>query len=109
MEDKLEQKLEEKMTYKHYDLKRKIHAEFEDLKEDINAPARAPECPICFEELRPPMQIIQCLKGHKLCKPCSNKPDILGCPDGCKAGFMGRDFGMEAFIFKQFQTRFVGG
>ena len=107
IEQTMEKKLEENLNNKHNDLKRKIHDEFEDLKEDIKAPARAPECPICFEELRPPMQIIQCLRGHKLCEPCSLKPEIPCCPDGCKAGFMGRDFGMEAFILKQFQTRFV--
>ena len=88
-------------------LDQKINSKFEDLKEDIKAPARAPECPICFEELRPPMQIIQCLKGHKLCEPCSLKPEIANCQDGCKAGFMGRDLGMEAFLLHQFNTRSV--
>ena len=53
------------------------------------------------------MKIIQCLKGHKLCEPCSQKPEIANCPDGCKAGFMGRDLGMEAFLLNQFNTRSV--
>ena len=97
----LEQRLKENLNQ----LEQKIDLKFEDLKEDIKAPARAPECPICFEELRPPVKIIQCLKGHKLCEPCSIKPEIQGCPGGCKAGFMGRDYGMEAFLLEQFRIR----
>ena len=115
MEQKLEQKLENYVEKKlKHSLKeelnkldQKINLKFEDLKEDIKAPARAPECPICFEELKPPMKIIQCLKGHKLCEPCSQKPDIVSCPGACKSAFMGRDFGMEAFLLEQFQTRWV--
>ena len=61
-------------------------------------PIKIPECPICFEELRPPLRIVQCLKGHKICEPCSEKEEVKGCPDGCRAGLMGRDHGMEAFV-----------
>jgi len=64
----------------------------------IKEPVKIPECPVCFEELRPPLQIISCLRGHKLCKRCSEKEEVRGCPDNCKAGFMGRDLGMEAFV-----------
>ena len=81
-----------------------INQKFEYLKEDMKAPARAPECPICFEELKPPMK---CLKGHKLCEPCSQKPGIISCPGACKSAFMGRDFGMEAFLLEQFQISWV--
>ena len=38
-----------------------------------------------------------CLQGHKICEPCSEEEAVLSCPS-CKKGFMGRDFGMEAFI-----------
>ena len=61
-------------------------------------PIAIPECPICLEELRPPLRIVQCLKGHKICEPCSEKEEVKGCPDGCRAGLMGRDHGMEAFV-----------
>ena len=104
---KLEQKLKQNLNDELNKLDQKINLKFEDLKEDIKAPARAPECPICFEELKPPMHIIQCLKGHKLCEPCSQKPDIVSCPGACKSAFMGRDFGMEAFLLEQFQIRWV--
>jgi len=61
-------------------------------------PIKIPECPVCFEELRPPLRIVQCLKGHKICEPCSEKEEVVSCPTNCKAGFMGRDHGMEAFV-----------
>ena len=55
-------------------------------------------CSICLEELRPPLRIVQYLKGHKLCEPCSLKEEVVSCPLNCRAGFMGRDLGMEAFV-----------
>ena len=103
LKEELKQSLNEELNQ----LDQKINHKFEDLKEDIKAPARAPECPICFEELKPPMHIIQCQKGHKLCEPCSQKPDIISCPGACKSAFLGRDFGMEAFLLEQFQIRWV--
>ena len=46
-------------------------------------PLKIPECPICSEE-------------PSACKPYSSQDEVKGCPDGCKAGLMGRDHGMEA-------------
>ena len=37
------------------------------------------------------------MKGHKICEPCSEKGAVVSCPT-CKTAFMGRDFGMEAFV-----------
>jgi len=56
-----------------------------------------PECPVCFLQLKPPKKIVQCLKGHKICETCSEKEAVVSCPT-CKTAFMGRDFGMEAFV-----------
>jgi len=56
-----------------------------------------PECPVCFLQLKPPRKIVQCLKGHKICEACSEKEAVVSCPT-CKTAFMGRDFGMEAFV-----------
>ena len=25
-----------------------------------------PECPVCFEELKPPLKVVQCEAGHKV-------------------------------------------
>ena len=56
-----------------------------------------PECPICLHQMAPPTKIVHCIKGHKLCETCSKKETVKSCPS-CKTAFMGRDFGMEAFI-----------
>ena len=56
-----------------------------------------PECPICLHRMAPPTKIVHCIKGHKLCETCSGKETVKSCPT-CKTAFMGRDFGMEAFI-----------
>jgi len=56
-----------------------------------------PECPICLHQMVPPTKIVHCIKGHKLCETCSKKEAVKSCPS-CKTAFMGRDFGMEAFI-----------
>ena len=31
------------------------------------------ECPICFEEMKPPMRIWQCMDGHAICAGCRSK------------------------------------
>ena len=41
---------------------------------------------------------MQCIKGHKVCEPCSEREEeVKACPS-CRADFMGRDHGMEAFV-----------
>jgi len=57
----------------------------------------SPECPICFEDLKPPTKILQCQLGHLICQNCRNKPEVLICPT-CKREFMGRAFGMEEYM-----------
>jgi len=56
-----------------------------------------PECPVCFQHLTSPKKIVQCLKGHKICEACSENEAVESCPT-CKTAFIGRDYGMEAFI-----------
>jgi len=56
-----------------------------------------PECPVCFEEMKPPVRIIQCKSGHLICKDCQSKPEVVCCPS-CKQQFTGRAFGMENYL-----------
>jgi len=63
----------------------------------------APECPVCFDELKPPLKVVQCVAGHKICEPCSESSWCASqakpvCPGGCGAKLIGRDHGMEAFL-----------
>eukprot|EP00092_Neocalanus_flemingeri_P040507 GFUD01044112.1.p1 GENE.GFUD01044112.1~~GFUD01044112.1.p1 ORF type:complete len:166 (+),score=67.16 GFUD01044112.1:103-600(+) len=52
------------------------------------------ECPVCLEEMRPPVRIHQCVDGHLLCGLCRENPAILICPI-CRGKIMGRAVGME--------------
>jgi len=56
-----------------------------------------PECPICFEDMKPPMRIVQCKSGHLICLQCGDRPEVLSCPT-CKKEFTGRAIGMENYL-----------
>eukprot|EP00092_Neocalanus_flemingeri_P025014 GFUD01027126.1.p1 GENE.GFUD01027126.1~~GFUD01027126.1.p1 ORF type:complete len:278 (-),score=48.35 GFUD01027126.1:72-905(-) len=56
-----------------------------------------PECPICFEEMKPPTRIIQCRSGHLVCQKCKERPQVVICPT-CKQEFTGRAIGMENYL-----------
>jgi len=57
-----------------------------------------PECPICFDEMKPPTRIAQCMSGHLICLKCRERPEISSCPT-CKKQFTGeRAIGMENFL-----------
>ena len=83
-----------------------LKSDMEELKTEIKeikqrmtgGPIKMPECVICLEELVPPLRIVQCFKGHKLCEPCSEREEVVSCPLNCRTGFMGKDLGMEAFV-----------
>ena len=51
------------------------------LLEPAPAPAPAPAppcpaCPVCFEVLKPPVRILQCINGHLVCERCRAQPQI---------------------------------
>ena len=50
------------------------------------------ECPICFEEMRPPTRIWQCVDGHAICEACRNRLDT--CPS-CSRAIEGRNIALE--------------
>ena len=53
-----------------------------------------PECPICFEEMRPHLQIFNCRNGHLVCSVC--KPRVSVCM--CREEYMGRATAVEQII-----------
>ena len=53
------------------------------------------ECPVCCEEMAPPMTIFQCSQGHPVCSSC--RPKLLHCPS-CREDFIGRARGMEQLV-----------
>jgi len=105
----IEVKLEEEVFNSEERVKAEILKMEERLEKKImevkqSRPAiTGPECPVCFHELRPPLKIVQCEAGHKICEPCSQSAWCAGqiepvCPGGCGARLIGRDHGMEAFL-----------
>eukprot|EP00092_Neocalanus_flemingeri_P096101 GFUD01122313.1.p2 GENE.GFUD01122313.1~~GFUD01122313.1.p2 ORF type:complete len:250 (-),score=71.45 GFUD01122313.1:69-818(-) len=47
------------------------------------------ECPVCFEEMKPPAHIWQCSQGHLVCEPCKTRPEVRHCPT-CRQEIVGR-------------------
>eukprot|EP00092_Neocalanus_flemingeri_P002181 GFUD01002321.1.p1 GENE.GFUD01002321.1~~GFUD01002321.1.p1 ORF type:complete len:259 (-),score=63.64 GFUD01002321.1:341-1117(-) len=91
------------------DLKIKIESRLDRLDKSLTAKFKAlevsskktslpgPECPICFEEMKPPTRIIQCRSGHLICQKCKERPQVVICPT-CKQEFTGRAIGMENYL-----------
>ena len=89
----------EKMKIAQAENMEELKTEIKEIKQRMTGGSiKMAECVICLEELVPPLRIVQCLKGHKLCEPCSQREGVVSCPTNCRAGFMGRDLGMEAFV-----------
>ena len=53
-----------------------------------------PSCPVCFETMKPPLQIFTCGNGHLVCSYC--KPRATKC--FCQAMYMGRATAMEQMV-----------
>jgi len=47
------------------------------------------ECPVCFQEMKPPIHIWQCAQGHPVCEPCKARPEVRHCPT-CRQRIVGR-------------------
>ena len=64
------------------DFKKEMQRSMSHLIEGLAKPATekstipCPECPICFEEMKPPMRIIQCKSGHLICRNCETKAEV---------------------------------
>ena len=64
------------------DFKKEMQRSMTHLIESLAKPATekstipCPECPICFEEMKPPMRIIQCKSGHLICRNCETKAEV---------------------------------
>jgi len=56
-----------------------------------------PECPICFNDMKPPIRIVQCTSGHLICRQCRDNPEVKCCPT-CKQQFTGTAIGMENYL-----------
>jgi len=57
-----------------------------------------PECPACYEEMRPPLQIYTCGNGHLICSTCKPKIRDNRCIKRCGATYMGRATFVEQMV-----------
>ena len=88
--------------------------ELEDLKKSLDhllspeKPAKegkppCPNCPVCFDSLKPPTRILQCINGHLVCEKCRMQPQVEVCPT-CRECFTGRATAMEQHLRALFQV-----
>ena len=69
---------------------RKETAKFEKSNSELLAEF---ECPVCYNLLAPPLQILQCSAGHVVCSACKDQ-GIESCPT-CRNKIIGRAHHME--------------
>ena len=55
-----------------------------------------PECPICMERMKPPLQISNCSNGHLICSLCRPRVNMDMCH--CKEMYTGRATAMEQMV-----------
>jgi ankyrin repeat protein len=59
----------------------------------------APKCPMCIEEMKPPMQICNCRNGHLICGDCMPK---VACCTNCRTKYLGRATAVEQMLRQTF-------
>ena len=58
-----------------------------------------PECPVCLEDLKPPLKIFNCRNGHLICSVC--KPKVNICTN-CREEYTGRATAIEQMLREMF-------
>ena len=61
-----------------------------------------PECPVCMEEMMPPMKIFNCRNGHLICSDC--RPNVTKCTI-CRAKYVGRAIAVEQMLRQMFNCQ----
>lgn len=78
--------------------------------ESIHSPAsptlglhtrREMECPVCLNEMKPPVRIWQCSEGHPVCDSCQKRPQVQQCPT-CRRPVTGRNILAEKIAMAVF-------
>lgn len=68
---------------------------FNEVKEENTSLKKEMECPVCFEEMKPPTRIFHCTSGHLVCGGCKAKINTTKCVTCKEADIMGRATAME--------------
>ena len=64
----------------------------------VTAPSLVPQCPVCYEEMRPPRLIYNCMNGHLICSECQPSIRENRCINRCKSKYTGRATAMEQIV-----------
>ena len=56
-----------------------------------------PECPVCLEDMKPPLKVFTCRNGHLVCSTC--RPKVSLCTN-CREEYTGRATAVEQIIRK---------
>ena len=79
-----------------------LRSSLDHLLDATPAPPPCPTCPVCFESLKPPVRILQCINGHLVCERCRAQPQVEVCPT-CRKYIVGRATAMEQHLRALFQ------
>ena len=61
-----------------------------------------PECPVCFEDMKPPIKIYNCTNGHLICADCKDR--VTMCTN-CREPYMGRATAVEQMLRQMFNCQ----
>ena len=100
VEEKLEAEREKVGTRQELE---QLRSSLDHLLDATPAPPPCPTCPVCFESLKPPVRILQCINGHLVCERCRAQPQVEVCPT-CRKYIVGRATAMEQHLRALFQS-----
>ena len=98
-EEKVRAEREKVMTRQELE---QLRSSLDHLLDSSGPPPPCPTCPVCFESLRPPVRILQCINGHLVCERCRAQPQVEVCPT-CRKYIVGRATAMEQHLRALFQ------
>jgi len=89
------------------EMAKKMSDDVVSLKEEMNKLKKSAvvklECPVCYEELKPPMRLKQCAQGHIICDDCHMKTGVDGGASRelchtCRMMYLGRPSVLESLL-----------
>merc|ERR1712142_1381245 len=80
-------------------IKHKIQEELQSRLSSVlpNPTSFIPECYVCLERMKPPLEIMNCNNGHLVCSVCFPKLQVKNCGQ-CNSAINGRATAMEQMI-----------
>jgi len=108
-----QERLVQRQSKQREDVDRRIEIRNRGLRkfvENVHSPAspspgvdarREMECPVCLNEMKPPVRIWQCSEGHPVCDSCQKRPQVQQCPT-CRRPVTGRNILAEKIAMAVF-------